>query len=148
MLVVVSDEIRLQSRPMVFYMTTAYSIESLVHYAHATLLVRRRQLGIISWLRHSIWLLLAPALCLLESKFQVFKLKEKISFAATLCMRAIPMYAETRAYSWPMPNDINMAVDFPFCLIAFVVGFLLPSARNCAYCKKIESCSHNLHGWS
>jgi hypothetical protein len=50
-----------------------------------------------------------------------------ICIAGTIIVRAVPYYLETNRFSLYLPNRANVAFDFAYFLIVFLVVGFLPS---------------------
>jgi len=97
-LLLIGGEERMQTKPVVFYLFMTYSVIELVRYPYYMLRVYDIDLGLITWLRYTLWIPLYPLGFICEG---------------VIALRDIPYFEETEKFSVGLPNKWNFAFYFP-----------------------------------
>jgi len=97
-LLLIGGEERMQTKPVVFYLFMTYSVIELVRYPYYLLRVYDIDLGLITWLRYTLWIPLYPLGFICEG---------------VIALRDIPYFEETEKFSIGLPNKWNFAFYFP-----------------------------------
>ncbi len=127
------SEPRMQEKPVVFYLFCIYVTSDLVRYAYYLLRTYDIDVGLLTWLRYTLWIPAQPAAFVCEG---------------VVMLRNIPYFEETGKFSTPLPNAANLAFDFPSLLRAYLLFLFFPmlyTAMNRMYhvrCKKLGVKQH------
>ncbi|XP_023336938.1 very-long-chain (3R)-3-hydroxyacyl-CoA dehydratase [Eurytemora carolleeae] len=103
----IDSEPRMQDKPVVFYLLMTYSSVEIVRYPYYLFRVYDMDIGLITWLRYTIWIPLYPIGFICEG---------------VIALRNIPYFEETEQFSVLLPNRWNFAFYFPN-LIRFYLLF-------------------------
>ena len=105
----IDAEPRMQTNPVVFYLLLTYASIEIVRYPYYLFRVFDKDVGVVTWLRYSIWVPLYPIGLISE---------------ATLAYRCIPFFEETGKFSVQLPNEYNLSFYFPNMIRAYLlIGF-------------------------
>lgn len=99
-------EERMQTKPVVFYLFVVWSLIEVVRYPYYISALIGKPLGLLTWLRYTMWIPLYPFGILCES---------------IVMLRNLPYFEETGRFSLVMPNAANVVFDMP----TFMKGYLL-----------------------
>ncbi|KAL4710959.1 hypothetical protein ACJJTC_017924 [Scirpophaga incertulas] len=94
----IEAEPRMQSKPVVFYLFVIWSCIELVRYPFYISQIYKKEIGILTWLRYSMWIPLYPLGFLCES---------------VVILRNIPYFEETQRFTVSLPNEWNFAFHMP-----------------------------------
>ena len=112
LLLLIDAEPRMQEKPVVFYIFIIYSVIELVRYPYYMLRVTGVDVGLITWLRYTLWIPLYPAGFICEG---------------VIMLRNIPYFEETEKFSVSLPNEWNFAFHFPSLLRVYLLFFFFPA---------------------
>jgi len=98
LLCLIDGEERMQSKPVVFYLFVTYATIELVRYPYYLLRVYDTELGLLTWLRYTMWIPLYPMGFICEG---------------VIALRDIPFFEETEKFSVLLPNKWNCGFYFP-----------------------------------
>lgn len=107
----INGEPRMQSKPVVFYLIYIYALSEVVRYPYYMLRVYHVDVGLISWLRYTIWIPLYPLGFLCEG---------------IIILRSIPYFEETKRFSVFLPNKLNISFYFPTAMRLYLLLGLFP----------------------
>ncbi|XP_018014075.1 very-long-chain (3R)-3-hydroxyacyl-CoA dehydratase 3-like [Hyalella azteca] len=108
----IEAEPRMQTKPVVFFLFFVWSIIEVVRYPFYMLRVYNMELGLLTWLRYSLWIPLYPVGFMCEG---------------IVILRSIPYVEETERFSVALPNSWNFAFHFPSLLRIYLLFFFLPA---------------------
>ncbi|CAG9790821.1 unnamed protein product [Diatraea saccharalis] len=94
----IEAEPRMQTKPVVFYLFVIWSLVEIVRYPFYITQLYKIEIGVLTWLRYSIWIILYPLGFLCES---------------VVILRNIPYFEETQRFTVPLPNEWNFAFHMP-----------------------------------
>jgi len=97
-LCLIDGEERMQSKPVVFYLFATYSAIEVIRYPYYLLRVYDKEVGLLTWLRYTIWIPLYPMGFICEG---------------VIALRDIPFFEETEKFSVLLPNKWNFGFYFP-----------------------------------
>jgi very-long-chain (3R)-3-hydroxyacyl-CoA dehydratase len=107
--VVIDAEPRMQDKPVVFYLLLVYASIEIVRYPYYLFRVYDMDVGILTWLRYTMWVPLYPAGFICEG---------------VVAFSSIPYFEETEMYSVILPNKLNFSFYFPTLIRAYLlIGF-------------------------
>ncbi|XP_055852999.1 very-long-chain (3R)-3-hydroxyacyl-CoA dehydratase [Episyrphus balteatus] len=104
-------EPRMQTKPVVFYVFCIWSLVEVVRYPYYISQMFESNIGLLTWLRYTIWIPLYPMGILCEG---------------IIILRNIPYFEETKRLSVEMPNKWNFAFDMPSFLKVYLIVLVLP----------------------
>lgn len=107
----VNGEPRMQSKPVVFYLIYIFSLSEVIRYPYYMLRVYHVNIGLISWLRYTVWIALYPLGFLCEG---------------IVILRSIPYFEETKRFSVYLPNAWNISFYFPTAMRVYLLCGLFP----------------------
>jgi len=110
-LLLIGGEERMQTKPVVFYLFMTYSVIELVRYPYYLLRVYDIDLGLITWLRYTLWIPLYPLGFICEG---------------VIALRDIPYFEETEKFSIGLPNKWNFAFYFPNVIRFYLLFAFFP----------------------
>uniref|UniRef100_A0A915JEK0 Very-long-chain (3R)-3-hydroxyacyl-CoA dehydratase n=1 Tax=Romanomermis culicivorax TaxID=13658 RepID=A0A915JEK0_ROMCU len=108
---VLCGEDRMHDKPFIFYLFLAWSLVEIIRYSHYFLSILNKQIGFITYLRYTVWIILYPVGFICEG---------------IIILRSMPFYEQTQKYSLQLPNKVNMAFDFPSVLKLYLSLLFLP----------------------
>jgi len=94
----IDSEPRMQNKPVVFYLFMTYSTIEIVRYPYYLLRIWDMDVGIVTWLRYTLWIPLYPLGFICEG---------------VIALRDIPFFEETEKFSVLLPNKWNFGFYFP-----------------------------------
>lgn len=104
-------EPRMQTKPVVFYLFLVWASVEVFRYPYYITQLFKFNIGILTWMRYSIWIPLYPLGILCEG---------------IIVLRNIPYFEETKRLSLEMPNKLNWTFHMPTFLYMHLTFFLLP----------------------
>lgn len=104
-------ESRMQTKPVVYYLFIMWSSIECIRYPYYLSQLFKVELGILTWLRYTIWIPLYPLGILCEG---------------IICLRNIPYFEETGRLSLAMPNTLNWTFDMTTFLRIYLLFVMLP----------------------
>lgn len=102
----VDAEVRIQTKPVILLLFLCWSIIECVRYPYYVLSLLKFEIGIVTWLRYTLWIPLYPIGAFLEG---------------VVVLRNIPFFEETQKFTITMPNKWNCT----FCMCTFMKYYLL-----------------------
>lgn len=109
--VMLDAEERMHEKPVVFYLFVVWSLIEVVRYPYYMSALLKRELGLLTWLRYTIWIPLYPFGILCES---------------IVLLRNLPYFEETGRFSVAMPNAWNSTFDMPTFMKLYMLVLALP----------------------
>ncbi|XP_030377866.1 very-long-chain (3R)-3-hydroxyacyl-CoA dehydratase 3 [Scaptodrosophila lebanonensis] len=106
-------EPRMQTKPVVFYVFMIWSLVELVRYPYYLTILLKREQGLLTWLRYTIWIPLYPMGIVCEG---------------IIILRSIPYIEETQRFSVQMPNKWNSTFDMVTFLKVYLLLLTLPGS--------------------
>ncbi|KAI8115190.1 Very-long-chain (3R)-3-hydroxyacyl-CoA dehydratase 3 [Lucilia cuprina] len=106
-------EERMQTKPAVFYVFLIWSLVEVFRYPYYISQILKREFGLLTWLRYTIWIPLYPMGILCEG---------------IIILRNIPYFEETKRFSVEMPNRWNFSFDMPTFLKIYLILLILPGS--------------------
>ncbi|KAM7352100.1 3-hydroxyacyl-CoA dehydratase 2 [Cochliomyia hominivorax] len=106
-------EERMQTKPAVFYVFLIWSLVEVFRYPYYISQILKREFGLLTWLRYTIWIPLYPLGILCEG---------------IIILRNIPYFEETKRFSVVMPNKWNFSFDMPTFLKIYLILLILPGS--------------------
>lgn len=107
----IDNEVRMQTKPVVFYLFAVWALVEVVRYPYYISSLVKREIGILTWLRYTIWIPLYPLGALCES---------------IIILRNIPYFEETGRFTVTMPNKWNFTFNMPIFMYIYLVILILP----------------------
>lgn len=107
----IEAEPRMQSKPVIFYVFLAWSSVEVVRYPYYISRLFKVDIGILTWLRYTVWMPLYPLGFLCEG---------------IIVLRNIPYFEETNRFTINLPNSWNFAFHFPTFLRLYLILLCLP----------------------
>ncbi|GFS58403.1 very-long-chain [Trichonephila clavipes] len=107
----INAEPRIQSKPAVFYLLYVYCVSEVIRYPYYMLRVYNIDVGLLTWLRYTVWIALYPLGFLCEG---------------IIILRNIPYFEETLKYSVFLPNKWNFSFYFPSIMRLYLLLGLFP----------------------
>ncbi|GFQ77975.1 very-long-chain [Trichonephila clavata] len=107
----INAEPRIQSKPAVFYLLYVYCVSEVIRYPYYMLRVYNVDVGLLTWLRYTVWIALYPLGFLCEG---------------IIILRNIPYFEETLKYSVFLPNKWNFSFYFPSIMRLYLLLGLFP----------------------
>lgn len=104
-------EPRMMTKPVVFYLFVMWSLVEVVRYPYYLTQLFKFEIGLLTWLRYTIWIPLYPLGVLCEG---------------IVILRNIPYFEETKRLSLEMPNKLNFAFHMPTFLYFYLTFLLFP----------------------
>ncbi|RXG54900.1 Very-long-chain (3R)-3-hydroxyacyl-CoA dehydratase [Armadillidium vulgare] len=86
-------------------------LEPLMQVPYYLLRVYDIEIGLLTWLRYSIWMPLYPLGIVLEG---------------VVMLRSIPYFEETQKFTISLPNSLNFAFHFPTLIRCYLLLFFFP----------------------
>jgi len=109
--VMIDSEPRMQEKPVVFYLLLVYASIEIVRYPYYLFRVYDMEVGILTWLRYTIWVPLYPIGFICEG---------------VIALRNIPYFEETEQFSVQLPNKYNLSFYFPNMIRAYLLFGFFP----------------------
>ncbi|KAH8356955.1 very-long-chain (3R)-3-hydroxyacyl-CoA dehydratase 3 [Drosophila serrata] len=106
-------EPRMHAKPVVFYVFVIWSLVELVRYPFYLAQLLGREVGLLTWLRYTIWIPLYPMGILCEG---------------IIILRNIPYIDETKRFTVEMPNTWNITFDMVLFLKIYLLLLILPGS--------------------
>ncbi|XP_017011742.2 very-long-chain (3R)-3-hydroxyacyl-CoA dehydratase 3 [Drosophila takahashii] len=106
-------EPRMHAKPVVFYVFIIWSLVELVRYPFYLAQLLGREVGLLTWLRYTIWIPLYPMGILCEG---------------IIVLRNIPYIEETKRFTVEMPNPWNITFDMVLFLKLYLLLLILPGS--------------------
>lgn len=104
-------EERMQTKPVVFYLFVVWSMIEVVRYPYYITSLLKREIGILTWLRYTMWIPLYPFGILCES---------------IVLLRNLPYFEETGRFSVQLPNEWNATFHMPTFMKLYMLVLTLP----------------------
>ncbi|CAG9804829.1 unnamed protein product [Chironomus riparius] len=104
-------EPRMLTKPVVFYLFIVWASIEIVRYPYYLTQLFKFEIGILTWLRYSMWIPLYPLGVLCEG---------------IIILRNIPYFEETKRLSIEMPNKLNWTFHMPTFLYLYLTFLILP----------------------
>jgi very-long-chain (3R)-3-hydroxyacyl-CoA dehydratase len=111
LLAMLDYEPRMTTKPVVFYLFISWALIEIVRYPYYLTQLFKFEIGLLTWLRYSLWIPLYPLGVLCEG---------------IIVLRNIPYFEETNRLSMPMPNKYNWTFHMPTFLYLHLTFILLP----------------------
>ncbi|XP_003741543.1 very-long-chain (3R)-3-hydroxyacyl-CoA dehydratase [Galendromus occidentalis] len=109
--VMISAEPRIQSKPAITYLFSAYTLIELVRYPYYMLKVYDKHIKFLTWLRYTIWIPLLPIGIISEG---------------IIILRNIPYFEETGRFSIQLPNAYNFSFYLPSLMRLYILIGIIP----------------------
>jgi len=109
--VLIDSEPRMQEKPVVFYLLVTYASVEIVRYPYYLFRVYDMDIGILTWLRYTVWIPLYPIGFICEG---------------VIALRNIPYFEETEKFSVMLPNRWNFAFYFPNMIRCYLLFGFFP----------------------
>lgn len=106
---IIHAESRIQEMPAVFVLFLVWSCVEVIRYPYCIVALLKKDIPLLTWLRHSIWIILYPMSVFCEG---------------TILLRSLPFFEETKRFSVEMPNEWNFIFDMVL-FMKFYMGFVL-----------------------
>lgn len=122
----IDGEPRMQTKPVVFYLFVIYATIEVIRYPYYMLRTYGVGVGILTWLRYTMWIPLYPLGFLCEG---------------VIILRNIPYFEETSKFSMELPNIWNFSLHFPTLMrVYLLIGFFptLYCLMNNMYKKRMK----------
>ena len=132
----VDAEPRMHEKPVVFYIFMTYSAIEVVRYPYYMLSTYNIELGLLTWIRYTLWIPLYPLGFLCEG---------------VIILRSIPYFEETQRFCLMLPNRYNLSFYMPNILRVYLLFVCFPAMytlMNHMYqqrCKKLNIRQHSLN---
>lgn len=107
----IDQEPRMTLKPVVFYLFIVWSLIEVFRYPYYLTQLFKFEIGILTWIRYSLWIPLYPLGILCEG---------------IIILRNIPYFEETKRLSVAMPNKWNMAFHMPTFMYLYLIFLILP----------------------
>ncbi|XP_017857653.1 PREDICTED: very-long-chain (3R)-3-hydroxyacyl-CoA dehydratase [Drosophila arizonae] len=104
-------EPRMHAKPVVFYVFVIWSLVEIVRYPYYVSQLVKRDNGLLTWLRYTIWIPLYPMGLVCEG---------------VILLRSIPYIEETKRFCVDMPNKWNWTFDMVLFLKVYLLLLALP----------------------
>lgn len=104
-------EPRMLTKPVVFYLFIVWAAIEIVRYPYYLTQLFKFEIGILTWLRYTMWIPLYPLGVLCEG---------------IIILRNIPYFEETKRLSIEMPNKLNWTFHMPTFLYLYLTFLILP----------------------
>ncbi|KAJ6636308.1 Very-long-chain (3R)-3-hydroxyacyl-CoA dehydratase [Pseudolycoriella hygida] len=111
--VMINAEERMQTKPVIFYLFMIWSGIELVRYPYYITSLMKKNIGLLTWLRYSLWIPLYPLGILCEG---------------IIILRNIPYFEETNRFTVQMPNKWNATFDMVLFMKIYLIILILPGA--------------------
>lgn len=111
--IMIEFEERMQTKPAVFYVFLIWSLVEIFRYPYYISQILKKELGLLTWLRYTIWIPLYPMGILCEG---------------IIILRNIPYFEETKRFCVEMPNKWNFSFDMPTFLKIYLILLILPGS--------------------
>lgn len=108
----IEAEPRIQTKPVIFYLVLSWSFIELFRYPYYMARVYKKDIGIITWLRYTVWIPLYPLGFVCEG---------------VVILRNIPYFEETEKFSVALPNRWNFSFHYPTLMRIYLLFFFLPA---------------------
>ncbi|XP_073977816.1 3-hydroxyacyl-CoA dehydratase 2 [Rhodnius prolixus] len=109
--IMIELEPRMQTKPVVFYLFLIWSIIEVVRYPYYITDIYKRTIGLLTWLRYTIWIPLYPLGALCEG---------------IIILRNIPYFEETQRFVVSMPNSWNFSFHMPTLMKLYLLVLFFP----------------------
>ncbi len=109
--VMINAEERMQTKPVIFYLFMIWSGIELVRYPYYLTTLMKKNIGLLTWFRYSLWIPLYPLGILCEG---------------IIILRNIPYFDETGRFTLTMPNDWNVTFDMVMFMKIYLIILILP----------------------
>ncbi|CAG9117105.1 unnamed protein product [Plutella xylostella] len=107
----IEAEPRMQAKPVVFYLFLVWSMIEIVRYPYYISQLYKKEIGLLTWLRYTIWIPLYPIGIVCES---------------TVILRNIPYFEETGKFTTSLPNEWNFAFHMPTFMRIYLLFLTFP----------------------
>jgi len=111
--VMINSEERMQTKPVIFYLFMIWSGIELVRYPYYITTLMKKNIGLLTWLRYSLWIPLYPLGILCEG---------------IIILRNIPYFEETNRFTVEMPNQWNATFNMVLFMKIYIMILILPGA--------------------
>lgn len=134
--VLIDSESRMQTKPVVCYLLAIWTVLELFRYPYYMLRVYNINLGLLTWLRYTVWIPLFPAGFVCEG---------------VIALRDIPYFEETEKFSVLLPNPYNLSFYLPNILRVYLLFLFFPSMYAVMQnfyqvrCKKLNIRQHSIN---
>jgi very-long-chain (3R)-3-hydroxyacyl-CoA dehydratase len=108
----IDGEPRMQTKPVVFYLFTVWTILEIVRYCYFMLHVFDVNVYLLTWFNYTLWIILNPAAFICEG---------------VLLLRNVPYFDETQRYSISLPNWMNFSFSMPLFIRLILLVVIFPS---------------------
>ncbi|XP_067122662.1 very-long-chain (3R)-3-hydroxyacyl-CoA dehydratase [Centruroides vittatus] len=108
----IGGEPRMQTKPVVFYLLLIYATIEVIRYPYYMLRTYSVDIGILTWLRYTIWIPFYPLGFLCEG---------------VIILRNIPYFEETKKFSLELPNAWNFSLHFPTLMRVYLLMGFFPT---------------------
>lgn len=109
MFLLLLPEERLHDKQVVYYLFAAWSAVEVIRYPYYILSLLECEVGVVTWLRYSVWIPLYPLGCLFEGLVMILSL---------------PLLQTSERYNYLLPNNLNFHFHFLTCFTAYMICFL------------------------
>lgn len=105
--------------PVIYVLTINFEFNykmlliSLLSYPYYITQLLGREIGLLTWLRYTIWIPLYPMGIMCEG---------------IIILRNIPYFEETKRFTLEMPNKLNFAFDMPTFMKLYLILLILPGS--------------------
>lgn len=106
-------EERMWTKPVVFYLFVVWASVEVVRYPYYLSQLFKLEIGILTWLRYTIWIPLYPLGIVCEG---------------VIILRNIPYFEETKRLSVELPNSWNMTWDMPTFMRIYLLLLAIPGS--------------------
>ncbi|CRL02072.1 CLUMA_CG015096, isoform A [Clunio marinus] len=107
----IEHEPRMMTKPVVFYLFIIWGVIEIVRYPYYLSQLLKFEMGLLTWLRYSLWIPLYPLGVLCEG---------------IIILRNIPYFEETKRLTVAMPNKWNMSFHMPTFMYIYLIFLILP----------------------
>ncbi|XP_067008173.2 very-long-chain (3R)-3-hydroxyacyl-CoA dehydratase isoform X2 [Anabrus simplex] len=107
----IEAEPRMADKPVVFYLFIVWSLIEIIRYPYYIAQLYKKNIGLLTWLRYTIWIPLYPLGGLCEG---------------VIILRNIPYFEETQRFTVTLPNSWNFAFHFPSLLRIYLLILFIP----------------------
>ncbi|CAH0552699.1 unnamed protein product [Brassicogethes aeneus] len=109
----VEKEPRIQKMPVVFYLLLTWSAVEIIRYPYYMSQLHKKENGILTWLRYTVWIFLYPIGFLCES---------------VIIFRNLIFIEHSGKWSVSMPNTLNFTFHVPTILRFYLLIAMIPSS--------------------
>ncbi|ESN92109.1 hypothetical protein HELRODRAFT_103959 [Helobdella robusta] len=110
--VVILPESKLHERDVVWCLFLTWSAVEIVRYPYYMLTILKREVGLITWLRYTVWIPLYPL---------------GFIFEGTVMLISLPLFEESKKFTYPLPNPLNISFYFTIFLQLYML-LMLPGS--------------------